>query len=73
MTVWLLIQTLSYRTLVGAKAISRYVNVYFLITSLHMDMFGYVWICFCSVFLSNLVKFCSVFVLYSLFKCEKIN
>ena len=55
-----------------AKAISRYVNVYFLITSLHMDMFGYVFVVF-FFFFSNLVKFCSVFVLYSLFKFGKIN
>ena len=37
-----------------------------------MDMFGYVFVVF-FIFLSNLLTFCRVFVLYSLFKCEKIN
>ena len=40
------------------------------LNNVNRNLFEY--LVFCSVFKSNLLTFCSVFVLYSLFKCEKL-
>ena len=55
--------------------INRYVNVCFLLTSLPMDMFGYVLVFIIIIIIIKLfVNFLQCLrQLYSLFKCEKIN
>ena len=58
--------------------INRYVNVCFLLTSVHMDMFGYVLVFIIIIIIIIIIKLFVNFLqclrqLYSLFKCEKIN